>query len=417
MVKRLACCTLLLVVAVLALYSFYHRGIKVPLKAAISIKETDKRGGDFWSTFPASFTEKYNPALCGKTIARGWYKGDDWGYGPIQHLITLPLTLLTSIRLTSIIWLMANYIFLALTVIILFKILTGLSFAPKAIILFLWLGFWPLHGAIEENVIEIFELFLIILSLYLLYNRRDALSGVSLGLASMAKFLPLIFLVYFLIKGRFKAFFAMAATVIIIIIGTQATLGWQNSEMFRRFFSEIKEGKYDYTYWRSQTIPSTVERIFSATGYSSGDMYYPKVKSPKYVKLAVMTIVPLAAFAAFALISMKRKKGDPGIEYGIVSLLMFLISLHGEFYYLIFSLIGYSFAVRYICQKRERFLAALLVISYFLSGYIMQMKEFDLILLPRYTDINREVFFSFLSFPTYGSILLFMTLLIILSRE
>lgn len=414
--KRFIYLILLCIFGTAAIYSFLHKGVKSPVKAAINIKETERRCGDFWSTFPASFAEKYNPALRDKTIVKNWYHGADWGYGPIQHLITLPLTSLTSIRTVSMIWLGVNYLFLAGAIFFALKIFGDAPFMIKALILFIWLCFWPLYPAIEENVIEVFELFLIVASLYLMLRGKDIRAGVLLGIASMAKFLPVLFLPYLLMKRRLKAFFAMLAAIILIAIGTQFTLGWQNNEMLKRFFTEIRQDKYDYTYWRSQTLPSAIERIFSTSDYSAAQIHYPKMAKPGLVKILVKVTVAVLFICTFLILFRNRKGGDLRIEFGIVSILMFLASTHGEHYYLIFSLTGYSAAVYFLWRRKNLFGTAILAISYLLSGYLVQIREFDIILLPRYTDINREIFFHFLSFPVYGIIMLFVLLVMIYFR-
>lgn len=410
-IKRFMPYILLVVLAVVSLYSFYHRGVKTPFRSAFNIKETDRRGGDFWGTFPAVFVDKYNPSLRDKTIVKDWSKDREWDYGPVQHLVTLPLTFIKSIRTVSILWLLANYLFLILAVWITLKVFSAAPAMLKSVIVFLWLAYWPLYPALEENVIEVFELFMIVLSLYLLRKDRDVLSGAALGVACMAKFLPVIFLGYFLIKGKIRAFFSMLAVIVLIIVMTQVTLGWQNNRMIKNFYAELKEGKFEYTYWRSQTIPSAIERLFSAKDYSANKIYYPTVMKPHIVKWAVKAVVGFIALITFTLLYRNRKRGDIRLEYGIVAAVMFLISTHGEHYYLIFGLIGYSGALYYIYGKKDYFLEVIFGMSYILSGYIMQIREFDRILLPDNTGINREVFFNFLSFPTYGAVLLLFLLL------
>lgn len=411
--KKVIFFILIATMAIALTYSFFHKGLKGPLKQVIGQTENGRLGGDFWSTFPAPFVEKYNPTLRDKTIVKNWYKDPDWGYGPIQHLVTLPLTPIKSIRVAAFSWLMCNYIFLALSIFLIMKVLSGAPFLARITIICMWIGFWPLHYGLEEGVIEVFELFLITAALYFMCKKKDIACGIVLGIASMAKFLPIIFLLYFAVKRQWRAFFAMLVTIFIIIIGTQFTLGWQNSEMTRRFFAEIRKGELNYTYWRSQTIPSAVERIFSTSDYSTSGIYSPKIVNPAAVKTIVRITIPALLLFTFLSIYGKRKSLHYEIEFGIIALLMFIMSPHGEHYYLIFSLIGFSVATLFVFKGRRGLWTALLILSYFLSGYIMQMREFDRILLPDFTNINREIFFSFLSFPLYGVVLLFILLFLI----
>lgn len=50
-----------------------------------------------------------------------------------------------------------------------------------------------------------------------------------MGLAIMAKFLPLIFLPYFVVKRRMRPLASSMAVVVLIAIATEAVLGWRHS--------------------------------------------------------------------------------------------------------------------------------------------------------------------------------------------
>lgn len=417
LIKKSVSYVLMIVIAISLSYSFYHRGIKVPVRNILNMTENDRRGGDFWGAFPAPFVERYNPSLDDRTIVRAYDGGGrDWAYGPIMHLITLPLTFMKSIKLVSLSWLLCNYAFLAIALWLILKMFKDMPATVKLIVIFLWAGCWPLHAAIQEDVIEIFELLMVVVSLYFLYKERDVFAGISMGVAAMAKFLPVIFLAYFLIKGKMKAFFAMLVTVLAIITATQFTLGWQNNSTIRSFLAETFSKDSGSTYWRSQTISSAIERIFSSSDYSTSQIYNPIATRPMLAKNILRISIALMALGAFFLIYKRRKEKYYGLDFSILSLLMVLISTRGQPYYLIFGLIGYAFAAYYLVKERYRFGWVILGISFFLSGYIMQMREFDRILLPAHTDINREVFFLFLSFPVYGELLLFMLLLVLYAK-
>ena len=83
---RTACVALL----AYGLLRFFYGGVLTPAARSIT--------GDFYSAFPAPFTEAYNPVLLKDNIfgvthvsLQGY-----WSYGPGFHVITLPLTLLSS---------------------------------------------------------------------------------------------------------------------------------------------------------------------------------------------------------------------------------------------------------------------------------------------------------------------------------
>ena len=407
--KRALLTAFCVVLAVWTVYTFYHNGIKKPIKECLSPQGNEKRTGDFWSTFPPPFVDSYNPALRSKTIVIDWYGRTLWGYGPVQHFATVGLTFFRDIRLVGLVWLFINYLILGASLALIFSALQDrIPRAPLTyIILAVWLNFWPLFRALEENVIEVFELFLIILSLNALMKGKEIVSGTAMGIAAMTKFLPVIFLPYFLVKKRFRAFLAMALTLIVIALFTQVSLGWEKSEMLQRFVKEIKEDRYDYTYWRSQTIASAIERLCSASDYSTAKIYNPSVKRPALARRLVKSAVALVGIPIFLLLFRGRDRKDIyPLEFALLSLSMILLVTHGEHYYPIFALIGYSTLGAYLYTKRDAFLITLGAISYALSSILLQLREFDMFLKPDLNLINREIFFHFLSFPTYGGIVL-----------
>ncbi len=398
----------ILIAVMLTAVPFCYKAIYCPVKTVTGLHEYDVRGGDFWGSFPASFVKAYNPYLLDRTYA--WVQfGNDWVYGPVEYLITLPLTFIKSIKLVSIIWLLMNYIFMALSFLMILRMLKGSPYWVIAFVVILWMGFWPLYAAIQEDVIEIFQLFAITLSLYMLHRKRESASGIAMGIACMAKFLPMIFIIYFLFKRKFKALLAMVLTVIFIAVLTQFTLGWQNSLLVKLFTKEAFSTTHEYTYWRSQTISSAVERLFSRTDYSLQQITRPILVYPYAANLITNILrIFMAVFSIF-FISRWRLRTDYLADYAIMLLFMILVSPHGHPHYLIFALPAFSVMVRNVCISRNAFIAILLFISYFLSGYLVQLKFLESIFLNN-TGINIQMFIYFLSFPAYGAMILYMIL-------
>ena len=238
--SRYMICILIAALAVATVPFFCYKAVYIPLRLVLNLTEQQARRGDFWGTFPGQFVEKYNPALRNKTtVKRSYPDAMWWGYGPIQHLITLPLTFIKSIKTVSLIWILSNYCFLTVALLLVLTMLKNLPLWGKLIIVFAWMGYWPLYMAIQEDVVEIFEMLMIIASLYFLRRNKDILSGIAMGIAVMVKFLPAIFLPYFLVKGKFKTLVASLVTIVLIAIGTQFTLGWQYSATLNLFQKEI----------------------------------------------------------------------------------------------------------------------------------------------------------------------------------
>lgn len=412
--SRYITCIFILALTIAVVPFFCYKAIYAPVRLVLNLTEQQPREGDFWASFPGPFVEKYNPTLRNKTVVKNWCQGAVWVYGPIQHLVTLPLTFIKSIRIVSLIWLLSNYCFLTIALFLILKMLKNLSLWGKVIIIFMWMGYWPLYIGIQEDVIEIFEMFMMLASLYFLYRNKDILSGIAMGIAVMAKFLPAIFLPYFLIKGKFKALVSSLVTILLIAVGTQFTLGWQYNLTLNFFQKEVGYKNHAWTYYRSQTLSSTIERWFSKL--FSGDVFSPVSTNPFLAKnISIIMTIAICAFLFF-IIYKGRKHKSYGIEYGICATLMILLAPHGQPYYLLLNLIGFSFAIAYLCENKYFFGSTILAVSYILCGYINQITIFDKLLISQY-GVDRHVFFYLLSLPAYGSALLAILLCLIYHRQ
>ena len=154
-----------------------------------------------------------------------------WHYGPVEHLVTLPLFAFSALRSAYMAWLIANYVFLIAILALAVRLFD--SGRPKwvwlSVVVFAVFNYGPLYEALTQRTIEIFELLLIFVAYALLLRGRSPASGVAIGFAAMTKFLPLIFLPYFAVKRSFRALASSAIVITLIAIATEAVFGWRYS--------------------------------------------------------------------------------------------------------------------------------------------------------------------------------------------
>ena len=268
-----------LVLIVVALYSLVHFGHTVAHTRCI---------GDFIAAFPGPFVARYNPELCDdvwsiygieiwqrvksappsvgigqndpkRVVIRGHeYLMSKWQYGPILHFITLPLTWLPNLRLVCFGWTGANLFFLAVTAVLIYRMVAP-PHPPGVftiVYLALWGNFYPLLEVFRQGNIELFEFMLVVLAC--VWFKRDAIrSGFLLGMAAMTKFLPLIFLPYCAMKKSWKVLVASLVTVGIIALLTELLLGWNNSLLFKELPTAEHTG---FVWGQHQTLNSLIGR-------------------------------------------------------------------------------------------------------------------------------------------------------------
>jgi hypothetical protein len=208
---------------------FYFSGIRQPLANFY---------GDFLASFPSwrlsvllGRLDLYNGSLASNWALMFGDKHPLWHYGPVEHLVTLPLFAFSDLRSAYTAWLIANYAF----VIAILALAVGVFHSGRtrwvwaSVVVIAVLNYGPFYEALTQRTIEIFELLLIFAAYALLLHGRSTASGIAIGLAAMTKFLPLIFLPYFVVKRRFRELASSLIVIALIAIATEAVFGWRDS--------------------------------------------------------------------------------------------------------------------------------------------------------------------------------------------
>lgn len=301
--------------------------------------------GDFLASFPAWKVA----SLCGRldlyrdSLSSKWGPPPIWHYGPVLHLVTLPLFAFPTLRSAYVAWLFVNLVFLAITMAIAARIVDD---ARVAIIVFL--NFNPLYEALTQRTIELFELMLLFTAYALYQRRRDTACGFAIGTAAMTKFLPLIYLPWFVLKRRWRALGAALAVIVPVAVAAQIFLGWQNSGTVK----QLREGSF----------------LANATNQSISGMVI-RVLRWAHSTLSASTIsrvlIVVGLIALSALMVRCRRAGADDLEYSLLAAAMVLLPPHNQNYYFVFLLLPYL--VLY-ARDRNRWPrnAWLLALSFFL---------------------------------------------------
>jgi hypothetical protein len=178
--------------------------------------------GDFLASFPSwrvsvltGRLDMYRGSLAAKWAMKFGATHPLWHYGPVEHLVTLPLFAFRDLRTGYIAWLIATYAFVAgILVLACFVFHSGRAkWLWRSVVRVAILNYGPLYEALTQRNIEIFEL-LLIFAAFALFSRGRA--GGAIGFAAMTKFLPLIFVPYFLLKRQLRALTGAVITIAAI---------------------------------------------------------------------------------------------------------------------------------------------------------------------------------------------------------
>ena len=337
---------------------------------------------NFYGDFLASFPSWKLASLTGKldwfygNLAESWAKPPVWHYGPVEHLVTLPLFLCASLRQAYVAWLFVCYAFVAIAMLIAKRIV-----GDWFVVIVVFFNFNPLYEALTQRTIELFELMLLFLA-YALYRRgRDTGAGMAIGTAAMTKFLPLIYLPWLVLQRRWRALLAAVAVIVPIAVATQFIFGWQNSGIL----IQLGHGSFN---------KSELNQSFSGVVIRIAEWTHTNLPIPTISRVAI--VIGLVALSLFLL----RGRRGADVEFGLLAVAMVLLPPHNEQYYFVFLLIPY--VLLYPRHRSEwSWRTALLALSFVLVAVPIPMS-----LLQRATGLDVFSLYLRAGIPFVGAALL-----------
>lgn len=314
-----------------------------------------------------------------------------WHYGPVEHLVTLPLFAFSDLRSAYTAWLFANYAFLIGILVLAFRVFDcGRSkWVWRSLAAIAVLNYGPFYEALTQRNIEIFELLLIFAAFELMLRRREAASGAVMGLAAMTKFLPLIFLPYFVVKRRFRALASSMITIALITIATQAVFGWRYSGII----AQLRHGGFVASQL-DQSLAGMIARLFVWTGASLSSV---ALLSRGAIVLALMAL-------SWLFLRARNCTAIEDLEWSTLIVAMVLLPPHNENYYFVLLLFPYLALLARelrLGAPRHRARRWWLAISFILTGTVVPIS-----VLSRMTGMNIFSTYLTLGLPFIGAAIL-----------
>lgn len=321
----------------------------------------------FSSDFLAAFPAHRAAALAGRldmhygSLAESWEGHADplWHYGPVLHLITAPLFAFRTLREAFTFWLFVNFVFVAATLWLLVNVLDEWrpTFTTTSIVVFALFNFNPFYEALSIRAIEIFELLLVVAAFALYMRGRHVAAGVSIGVAAMTKFLPLIYLPYFALRRNWRALGAAVAAIVPIAVATQFVLGWQHSGMIRQLAAP--RGSI-IAFEENQSLAGAVLRLVSWTHSSIDEVLAARIS-------IVLGLVALSIL----FVRIRRSEGIGDLQWWMLAVAMVLLPPHNQNYYLVFLLPAYL--VVFFRYRRGALLASFRAVLLYVSFLIVAL--------------------------------------------
>ncbi len=281
-------------------------------------------------------------------------------YLPFFAILISPLTLL-HIRVASVLWYALNVGALIGSLYISAKLIAGdvklkevfytQPYLLKIISLAFIIAIWADNMSLAQVDFMIF--FLIVLSLFAYDKKRPFLSGIILALASVIKIYPAYFLLYFVVKRRFKATVGFGAGIVLFVFMVPwAVLGQNNFSDSMKSWQEIKAGTYlekcgqtakeNYGRFDSQFKPSNQSLSAVVTRYLMRDdktvakwktedhhyqIYWPHILNPWQVDIVIQILLLAIFVMTFSTLDYRLVYTDRlylSLEYSVIFLSMIL---------------------------------------------------------------------------------------------
>lgn len=296
-------------------------------------------GGDLLCGWPGYYVTAWNPAIYVGSLSEYWWEAPYWNYGPVQHLVYLPFTFVPDLRMAyrAILFICYGYVLLSFLMTWRLNLRVPKSLGVFSLLVLLWANFLPLYEALIQRNVELIELVCLTFGYAMFIRRRDGLAGAALGIATMTKFLPGIFLPYFVWKRRWRCVGGFFAAAVPLAVLAQLTLGWQYNFLVKDVNGVVEMFARDS--YLNQALSGLIMRL--------GPWLAPALSWPTVASLAS---VAMGLFLAAVLV----RYGRPGAErweWSLLLLTMIMVSPRAQAYYYVFLLVPFSFLAEDILHR------------------------------------------------------------------
>jgi hypothetical protein len=291
-------------------------------------------------------------------------------YMPIVAFLFAPLALLDE-KTASLFWHIINF-FLLIGVFYYSRnlIVTKKISARGNILLYLIAALSTITFIIhnfDSGQINTLMLFLLTFGLYLINKGRQVPAAALLSLSIMAKYLPALFIPYFLIKKRFKLVFLIAGFFILYLALPGLFIGLErNTQLLKKFVPFISQTSLDtgslITY-KNQSLLAGLSRFLSKGSWYSTRMMTLDFWSLRLISLAICLLM-------YSIAIYPKKEGGFSLDYALLFICMPLFNPNAWMHNFI-SLIFPSMLLLYyliVTRFKDKAILAFFFLALFLNN-------------------------------------------------
>ncbi len=308
-------------------------------------------GNDFAHNYLAGklLSQGENPyradLLLGEAQKLGIERVNPFVYPLFIGLLFIPLSYL-SYPQAQWVWFVLSHLFLAAGI---FLWLQGLpkTLRPMAgLIILAGLSiFFPLTRTLTAGQLNLFILFLIITGWASQKKGNSVLTGITLGIATLIKLFPGLFLIYYLLRKQYKVFFSGLATLLSITVLLTAFFGLQPMIDYAQMVKEMSYGKSVWAESAEVFHVSPANQSFHALVahlFTPNKETLPLMDSPELAKelslLFTLIMISILGWIAYRLGKRHLPAQQEDILYGWVLLTALMVPSLFWDHYLVYNL-------------------------------------------------------------------------------
>lgn len=352
--------------------------------ASVAYQSLTFNVGDFYSTLPGAYVEKFNPTLWNSPdLLDEVGKRPSYRRGPTQVLTTLPLSFLNSYHDISLVLL-----FVYAGLILASAYLMWRSFSEGAhdrtllvLVISSSLLFYPLLLAYTAREFEVVMLFATVMLFAAARAKREWAVGAWAAYLSLYKYLPLGLLPLIVARRWWKAIGGFVITAVLLLLAAHLMFGLQNfsSDGFLgSFVSHLLPGETDHfcLAYKGQAYESNQHDVSIRFALCSMREKAALPIVSIYLVLIAVTLAALA-FGYFraerARLSDEAQRWRSTWELSAV-MIVYMTYVYSHYYFLIFLIVPLTAVMMRAYQQRRTGLWIAWGVSYLLlSGFLLPL--------------------------------------------
>lgn len=239
----------------------------------------------------------------------------------------------------------------------------GRRFPTAHVALFLavlWLNFSPLYYILAVKNVEMWELCLLSVALFSYVRGWRFAAAFCIAAATLIKMLPIIFLIYFLIRDRRTFVYSIASFAILLTLAQ--VLYWpQMGYGYFPFMVKAAVGQTHALGWHENlSIKNMVVKAFTGWKLAAPGYFAPIEGERLLVANALGHLLQIAGvlWMAWALMKFQNRSAEGRTSdalwgWSLISVMMLILSPVTAFEYMVLSLIAFSFVLVFLMHRYD----------------------------------------------------------------